>query len=175
MSGALVLMVGAPGSGKTTLANLWFGWEEITSLDMIRGFLTGDENNQSATGEAVALQHRIVEYRCRLGLLTCVDNTNLVPEHRAPLLQLADQHQVPTYAVVLDVEVDTALRQNRQRAEAGGRRVAEQVIRDMHASKTELVPAVGPLPGFTVTRRIGTHPQLFGDVPRQHLAAPWLR
>lgn len=173
MIGALVFMVGIPGSGKSTLAHRWFQRTQVTNLDDIRSWVADDESDQTATGTAVQLQQLLVDARCERGLLTCVDNTNLIPVHRAALLESAYRRSMATYAIVLDTELDVALRRNRQRADAGGRAVPTAVIRVMQARKQELVPP-GPLAGFTVTRRIGVANTQFGTVPREHQHAPWL-
>ncbi|AIZ65328.1 hypothetical protein PK28_16650 (plasmid) [Hymenobacter sp. DG25B] len=61
------------------------------------------KNDQSATPDAFALLHYLVGLRLKRGLLTVVDATNVQPEARKTLVQLArDYHVLPT-AIVLDV------------------------------------------------------------------------
>ncbi|MBC6698677.1 polynucleotide kinase-phosphatase [Hymenobacter sp. BT190] len=114
---SLVLLIGTSGAGKSTFARRLFQATEIVSSDQCRALVADDENDQSATPEAFALLHQLVGLRLKRGLLTVVDATNVQPEARKTLVQLArDYHVLPT-AVVLDVPDRLAEDRNRQRAE----------------------------------------------------------
>ncbi|WBA43315.1 polynucleotide kinase-phosphatase [Hymenobacter canadensis] len=114
---SLVLLIGTSGAGKSTFARRLFQATEIVSSDQCRALVADDENDQSATPEAFALLHYLVGLRLKRGLLTVVDATNVQPEARKTLIQLArDYHVLPT-AVVLDVPDRLAEDRNRQRAE----------------------------------------------------------
>ncbi|AHJ98034.1 polynucleotide kinase-phosphatase [Hymenobacter swuensis] len=114
---SLVLLIGTSGAGKSTFARRLFQDTEIVSSDQCRALVADDENDQSATPEAFALLHYMVGLRLKRGLLTVVDATNVQPEARKTLVQLArDYHVLPT-AVVLDVPDRLAEDRNRQRAE----------------------------------------------------------
>jgi protein phosphatase len=114
---SLVLLIGTSGAGKSTFARRLFSATEIVSSDQCRALVADDENDQSATPEAFALLHYLVGLRLKRGLLTVVDATNVQPEARKTLIQLArDYHVLPT-AVVLDVPDRLAEDRNRQRAE----------------------------------------------------------
>ncbi|WP_170170317.1 polynucleotide kinase-phosphatase [Hymenobacter perfusus] len=114
---SLVLLIGTSGAGKSTFARRLFSATEIVSSDQCRALVADDENDQSATPEAFALLHYLVGLRLKRGLLTVVDATNVQPEARKTLVQLArDYHVLPT-AVVLDVPDRLAEDRNRQRAE----------------------------------------------------------
>ncbi|AII53587.1 polynucleotide kinase-phosphatase [Hymenobacter sp. APR13] len=114
---SLVLLIGTSGAGKSTFARRLFQATEIVSSDQCRALVADDENDQSATPEAFALLHYLVGLRLKRGLLTVVDATNVQPEARKTLIQLArDYHVLPT-AVVLDVPDRVAEDRNRQRAE----------------------------------------------------------
>ena len=90
----LVLLVGASGCGKSTFASKHFAKTEVVSSDECRGIVSDDENNQAATGDAFALLHYIVNKRLANGRLTVVDATNVQPESRKKLVEIADKNFV---------------------------------------------------------------------------------
>ena len=100
---SLVVLVGASGSGKTTLARRHFKATEILSSDACRALLSDDENDQTVTGAAFELLHYIAGKRLALGKLALVDASNVQPDARRGLLELAREHHVIPMAVVLDL------------------------------------------------------------------------
>src|SRR4051812_21626233 len=58
---ALVLLVGASGSGKSTFARRHFLPTEVVSSDACRGLVSDEENSLDATDDAFALLHTMVE------------------------------------------------------------------------------------------------------------------
>ncbi|MBB4602904.1 polynucleotide kinase-phosphatase [Hymenobacter luteus] len=112
-----MLLIGTSGAGKSTFARRLFRSSEIVSSDQCRELVADDENDQSATPDAFALLHYLVGLRLKRGLLTVVDATNVQPEARKTLVQLArDYHVLPT-AIILDVPDRVAEDRNRVRAE----------------------------------------------------------
>ena len=67
----------------------------MLSSDFCRGLVSDDENDQAATNDAfdVAALHR--RQAPRAGQLTVVDATNVQPEARKPLVELAREYHVP--------------------------------------------------------------------------------
>lgn len=133
---SLVLLIGTSGAGKSTFARRLFKPTEIVSSDQCRALVADDENNQASTTDAFALLHYLVGLRLKRGLLTVVDATNVQPEARKTLVQLArDYHVLPT-AVVLDVPDRLAEDRNRQRAERQhlGRHVVPQQRQQLRRS-----------------------------------------
>jgi len=60
---ALVLLVGASGTGKSSFAAKHFLPTEVISSDRMRGWVADDEADQSATGDAFTeLQIRVHEH-----------------------------------------------------------------------------------------------------------------
>ena len=55
---ALVVLVGASGSGKSTWAEARYRREEIVSSDACRGMVADDENDQNVNTEAFELLRR---------------------------------------------------------------------------------------------------------------------
>lgn len=100
---ALVLLVGASGSGKSTFALQHFLPTEVVSSDACRGLVADDENDMAATEAAFELVHLIASKRLEAARLTVIDATNVKPEFRAPLVALARAYDVPAVAIVLDV------------------------------------------------------------------------
>ncbi len=86
---SLVVLVGPSGSGKSTFARKHFLPTEIVSSDDCRAMVSDDENDQAVTPEAFALLHYVAAQRLALGRLTVIDATNVQPEARALLLDLA--------------------------------------------------------------------------------------
>lgn len=100
---ALVVLIGAAGAGKSTLARRWFGPEEILSSDDLRAVVAGDPADQSATGAAFGILHRRLTARLRAGMTTVVDATSVRDSARRPLLRRAAAAGVPAVAIVLDL------------------------------------------------------------------------
>lgn len=75
---ALVVLVGASGSGKSTFAARHFRRTEVLSFDVCRGLVADDENDQSATGPAFAVLESIAAQRLAGGRLTVVDAAEVV-------------------------------------------------------------------------------------------------
>src|SRR6185312_4854737 len=100
---ALVALVGPSGSGKSTFARTHFGPFETLSSDYCRCLVSNDENAQSASTPAFEVLHVIAAKRLEHGLLTVVDATNVQPEARKPLVELARRYHVLPVAVVLDL------------------------------------------------------------------------
>lgn len=114
---SLVCLVGASGSGKSTFAAQHFGRYETLSSDQCRGLVSDDPNDQSATGAAFEVLHYIAGKRLSAGLLTVVDATNVQPEARHSLVELARAHDVLPVAIVLDLPEGVCLARNAKRTD----------------------------------------------------------
>ena len=100
---SLVLLIGPSGSGKSSFGQKHFLPTEVVSSDACRGLVSDDENNQSATGDAFDLLQTIVRKRLSRGKLTVIDATNVQPESRKVLVELAREYHVLPVAVVFDL------------------------------------------------------------------------
>ncbi|WP_232662988.1 polynucleotide kinase-phosphatase [Pseudonocardia sp. TRM90224] len=100
---ALVVLVGASGSGKSTFARTHFPSTAVLSSDTFRGMVADDENDQSATQPAFEALHFVAGKRLDAGRVTVIDATNVQQSSRAPLVALARAHDVLPVAIVLDL------------------------------------------------------------------------
>ncbi|MDF6018217.1 polynucleotide kinase-phosphatase [Streptomyces sp. JH34] len=133
---SLVVLVGASGSGKSTFARRHFKPTEIISSDFCRGLVADDENDQSASRDAFDVLHYIAGKRLAAGRLTVVDATNVQPESRKQLVQLARQHDVLPIAIVLDLPEEVCQARNAGRPDRVGmpRHVVQRHRRELRRS-----------------------------------------
>ena len=121
---ALVMMVGIAGVGKTTLAKKRFGEEAVISSDAIRKELYGDEAVQGDPREVFDIFNERIEKRLKNNQLTVADATNLDDMGRRKLYRIASENHRPVYALVFNVPLEVAKRQNELRE----RKVPEDVL-----------------------------------------------
>jgi protein phosphatase len=127
---SLVLLVGVSGAGKSTFAAQHFKPTEVISSDFCRGLVSDDENDQAATKDAFDVLRYIAGKRLAAGRLTVVDATNVQPDARAPLVELAREHDVLPVAIVFDPPVSVCVARNASRAD---RNFGAPVIQRQHA------------------------------------------
>jgi protein phosphatase len=123
---SLVVLIGAAGAGKSTLAARHFAADEILSSDRFRAIISGEEANQAATNAAFGRLHRELANRLGAGRLTVVDATSVQASSRRALLARAAAAGVPAMAIVLDLPDATVLARNAARET---RIVDEAVVR----------------------------------------------
>jgi protein phosphatase len=112
---SLVVLIGPSGSGKSTFARRHFLPTEVISSDYCRGLVSDDENDQSVTTQAFDVLHYVARHRLALGRLAVIDATNVQPESRRPLVQLArEQHCLPV-AIVFNLPEQLCQERNRLR------------------------------------------------------------
>ncbi len=124
---SLVLLVGPSGSGKSTFARRLFRPTEVLSSDYFRGLVADDENDQTATPHAFELLHLVAARRLALGRLTVIDATNVQPEARKPLIELARKYHVFAVAIVFDLPERVCVDRNRNRTD---RELGPHVVRN---------------------------------------------
>ena len=137
---SLVLLIGITGSGKSTFARRHFRPTEVLSSDFYRGVVADDEMDQSASQAAFEVLHYIAAKRLAAGRLTVIDATNVQPESRRPLVQLARQYHAFTVAIVLDVPERMAEDRNRDRPD---RQFGPHVVRNQHRALRRSVRGLG--------------------------------
>ncbi|MCB5165500.1 polynucleotide kinase-phosphatase [Streptomyces bambusae] len=133
---SLVVLVGATGSGKSTFARRHFAPTEVVSSDFCRGLVADDENDQGASKDAFDVLHYIAGKRLAAGRLTVVDATNVQPEARRQLVELARAHDVLPVAIVLDLPEEVCAARNATRPDRAAlpRRVIQRHRRDLRRS-----------------------------------------
>jgi polynucleotide kinase-phosphatase len=136
---SLVLLVGASGSGKSTFARQHFLPTEVLSSDFCRGLVADDENDQSATGPAFEVLHFVAAKRLAAGRLTVIDATNVQPEARKPLLELAREYHVLPVAIVFHMPEALCQERNQQRPDRSfGAHVVRNQQRQLRRSLSHL-------------------------------------
>jgi protein phosphatase len=126
---AVVAMVGASGSGKSSFAKKHFKPTEVLSSDYFRALVSDDENNQQVTPQAFDALYYVANKRLDLGLMTVIDATNVQREARASVLRLAREQNVLAVAIVLDTPEKICRERNEQRTDrtVGGYIIARHI------------------------------------------------
>jgi predicted kinase len=100
----LAVLVGVPASGKSSF---------------VRAHLAGSHRHVSKDllghGRGDARQRAAIEAGLRAGASVVVDNTNVTPGDRAPLIALARSHGARVVAYYFETAVSEAVARNRQR------------------------------------------------------------
>ncbi len=123
---ALVALIGATSSGKTTFARKHFRPTEILSSDFFRGMISDDENDQSVSRAAFELLYCAANKRLELMRTTVIDATNVQAAARKQVVELAREQNVHSVAIVLNLPEKELLARNAARPERG---YPEHVIR----------------------------------------------
>jgi len=130
-AGALVVLIGAAASGKSTFAARYFAADRVVSSDRLRA-----EKSEPTPDDVVfAALHRQVQARLAAGLMAVVDATNTDWMWRAALIADARRYGRRAIAIVFNLPLDVCLARNAARsrtvpASVIGRQVAD-VSRDI--------------------------------------------
>ncbi|MDP9282796.1 MAG: polynucleotide kinase-phosphatase, partial [Chloroflexota bacterium] len=157
-------LVGASGSGKSTFAAKHFKPTEVLSSDWCRAAVSDDPNDQAATKDAFELLHFIAAKRLRAMKLTVIDATNVQPESRKLLIELARSHDALPVAIVFDVPERLSQERNRTRPDRDFgphvvRQQAQQLRRSMRGMQREglryvwTLSSVEEIDATTITRQ----------------------
>ncbi|AOS61644.1 polynucleotide kinase-phosphatase [Actinoalloteichus hymeniacidonis] len=114
---ALVVLIGATGSGKSTFARTHFLSTQVLASDAFRAMVGDDENDQSVTVPAFEALNHVAGARLALGRLTVIDATNVQRQARASLIKLAKEHDVLPVAIVLDLPAGVCIERNAGRSD----------------------------------------------------------
>ncbi len=112
---ALVVLIGATGSGKSTFARRWFRSTEVISSDYARGLVSDDENDQAVSADAFDLVRAIAEKRLKHRRLTVIDATNVRAPDRKVWIEIARRWHALPVALVLDPGLSVCIARNKER------------------------------------------------------------
>lgn len=119
----LIALVGIPGSGKSTVTDR--STLPVVSSDQVRADLLGDPSCQDQAAVVWAEVHRRLAAHLAAGESVVLDATNLDPDHRAPLLEIARAAGATPVAWRITTPHTTSRRCNERRGAAGGRLVPD--------------------------------------------------
>ncbi len=156
---ALVVLVGASGSGKSTWAERYRA-QEVVSSDALRGVVGSGRHDLDASADAFALLETVVAARLGRRLTTVVDTLGLEVDRRRRWLDLARAAGIPAVVVLLDTPDALCRRRNAERdvpvpapALTGQLRRARAVADEVAHEGWDVVLRVEPeARGATVTR-----------------------
>lgn len=127
----LIMLVGMPGSGKTTYAKKYIEEHEHTihlSSDLIRKELYGDESVQGDPGEVFSLmQSRAIE-ALNNGQNVVYDATNVTRKDRAGVIALCHKF-VSIEAHVIWAPIETCIERDAKRERTVGKAVIDKMLR----------------------------------------------
>ena len=170
----LVVLIGAAGAGKSTLAGRLFAPDEVLSSDALRAAVSGDAADQRATRTAFGILHREVRRRLAAGRLVVVDATNVERAARLPLLRLARAAGVPALAIAVVPSAAEVQARNAGRAE----RVVPTEVVDRHLDRVAALGATGVAiaavlraEGFTAVRVLSSADEIEAASVRRNARA----
>ena len=112
---AVLVLIGAAGSGKSTWAAQHYSRPEIVSSDALRGIVGSGPADLDATTEAFSLLDQIIAGRTRRRLTTVIDTLGLDRDRRLGYLAAARAAQLPAVAVLISVDEGLCRERNARR------------------------------------------------------------
>ena len=135
---ALVLLVGAAGSGKSTWAAARYRDVEVVSSDALRAVVGSGTADLDSSADAFALLDQIVEGRARRGLTVVIDSLGLDPGRRRSWAELGRGSDLPLVAVVFDTPATVCRARNASRDRPVPAAVLSAQLRRMREVGAEL-------------------------------------
>ena len=124
----MYMMVGLPGSGKTYIANRYYGDCAIHSSDQIRAELYGDASCQENNEKVFRILHSRIKEDLKNGKDVVYDATNIKKRRRADFLRELRNIPCIKQCCVVMTPYEKCLENNQMRE----RKVPEEVIRRMY-------------------------------------------
>jgi protein phosphatase len=141
---ALVVLIGAAGSGKSAFAARHLPPDAVLASDQLRARLGRSEADQDVNDAVFEQLQRGVADRLGSGLLTVVDATNTDWMRRSELIRTARRHGRPAVAIVFDLPLEVCLARNRARVRTVPASVIRQQVDQVQRDRERL-----DLEGFT--------------------------
>ena len=135
---ALVVLVGASGSGKSTWAAEHYRAAEVVSSDALRGVVGSGERDLDASVDAFALLEQVVTARLGRGLTTVVDTLGTDAARRRRWLGAARAAGLPAVAIVLDTPAAVCRSRNAARDRPVPARVLTSQLASVATAASEL-------------------------------------
>jgi alkanesulfonate monooxygenase SsuD/methylene tetrahydromethanopterin reductase-like flavin-dependent oxidoreductase (luciferase family)/predicted kinase len=135
---ALVVLVGASGSGKSHWAAERYRASEVVSSDALRAVVGSGEADLDASVDAFELLESITAARLRRGLTTVVDTLGLDVERRRSWVAGAQAARLPAVAVVFETPAALCRQRNADRDRPVPAPVLAAQLRRMADVRTEL-------------------------------------
>ena len=135
----LMLMVGAPGSGKTTYRNKLvekYPGLKVICMDDKRKELCGNENDQSKNGKIFGWQEHELREAMKVRQNTLVDATNPTKRLRKVLFNIARENGALCSVIYFDLKLETLLARNANRE----KRVPDDVVKRFYNSQQSICP-----------------------------------
>jgi predicted kinase len=112
-----------------------FAPTEVLSSDRGRGWVSDDETDQNATKDAFGVLHFIAGKRLASRRLAVVDATNVRPEDRKHLIELARRYHALPVTIVIDIPEEVCIARNKERPDRQfGAQVVRNQVRLLHKS-----------------------------------------
>ena len=148
---ALVVLVGASGSGKSTWARARYREQEVVSSDALRGVVGSGPHDLDASADAFSVLETVVSARLGRGLTTVVDTLGLDESRRRAWLAAARAAGLPAVVVRMQTPEAECRRRNAARDRpvpapvlAAQLRSARDIGTVLEAEGWDLVAAVAP-------------------------------
>jgi protein phosphatase len=128
------ILIGPPGSGKSTWAKELAAKDvNIVRLcpDEFRAKFGWGEGDQSVSGKAFAATRKEMHTALANGKNVVIDACNMYKKTRKDFLDIAEEFDATTIAVVFEATKDTLIERNRIRGSMGGRVVPDNIIEKM--------------------------------------------
>ncbi len=138
---SLVVLIGPAGSGKSTFAARQFRPTEVLESDAFRAMVADDPTDLEASPDAFEILHLVAAKRLAAGRLTVIDATNVQPQARRPLIELAHRYHCVPVAIAFELPEPICQQWNGQRERMVPRqavhRHAEQLRRSLGQLRRE--------------------------------------